>query len=152
MGLVGIGAEVTARFQVISKVVINIQVCSGEYCCHNSICSLLFVVVCYTIQNALLARPSTAVIGASIRRLQKHEGSKLVIVAAQHMDLIIEKYPAFAPHMGKGSVGGRLITNKEYNAQKKEQCENGIREEMENIMSEKCDLVLIDSDSTTPPP
>lgn len=80
--------------------------------------------------------------GSSIRRLQKCEGEKLLIVAAQHMDIIRHRYPAFAPHMGGGEEEqGSFETNSAYNKQKQLACEEQIREEMENIISEKCDLV-----------
>jgi hypothetical protein len=127
-----VGAEITARFQIISKIII-------------------------IVQNILLTRPGvSAVVGACIKRLQKHEGEKLMVVAAQHMDIIREHYPAFAPHMGactngsdSDSGGGSSAvmvaegnaTNSAYNSKKKMECEEFIRVEMENIMSEKCDLM-----------
>mmetsp|Transcript_28731 Transcript_28731/g.48473 ORF Transcript_28731/g.48473 Transcript_28731/m.48473 type:complete len:239 (-) Transcript_28731:68-784(-) len=123
-------AEVTARFQILSKIIIKVQ-------------------------NVLLSRTGGAVeIGACIKRLQKHEGEKLMVVAAQHMDLIREHYPEFAPHMvggGGGAAGGdgkaismaeNIAANIEYNAKKRLESERRISDEMENIISEKCELVL----------
>lgn len=115
--------------------------------------------------SASSSSSSSSCVGACLRRLQKLEGEKLLLVAAQHMDLIQLHYPAFAPHMGAGAVGaagGRAgkaslsggedsvsatttaaaaKANSEYNTKKKLECEEKIREEMENIMSEKCDLM-----------
>lgn len=75
-----------------------------------------------------------------------------MVVAAQHMDQIREHYPEFAPHMvGGGTSGGdgkavsmadNIAANTEYNSKKRLECERLITEEMENIISEKCELIL----------
>lgn len=96
-------------------------------------------------------RDNKSQLGSCLQRLQQLEGEKLLLVAAQHMDLIQLHYPAFAPHMGAVGGGGggdaasasAAATHRAYNTKKKLECEEKIREEMENIMSEKCDLLDI---------
>ena len=95
-----------------------------------------------TGQNLLIARSEGKRAGLSIQRLQKHESEKLVLVAALHMDKIRERFPAFTPHLSGGGLTLDAQSHKEYIAEKKRACEDRVREEMENVISEKCDLIM----------
>ena len=77
--------------------------------------------------------------------MQKHEGDKLLHVAAHHLDVIRAHYPQFAVHMGGTSQKAENCSNSElsYNEKKKRECEENIREEMDNIMTEKYELMAI---------
>ena len=91
-------------------------------------------------QTELLSRKDSAAIGASVQRLQQQESEKLVIVAAEHMELIKQQYPAFVKHMG-GEKNDVDLSHLSYTNKKRLECENRISEEITNLMSEKCDLV-----------
>ncbi len=71
-----------------------------------------------------------------IQLIQKFESEKLVLVAAKHLDLIRQNFPALSSHIGlTGSTDGK------YNDQKIAERIDQIQNSLENIQSIKCDLM-----------
>jgi hypothetical protein len=68
--------------------------------------------------------------------VQQVESNKLVLTAARHLDRIRSRFPELAVHMGLTSN-----TNDSYNDDKIAECEENIRNLLENIQSLKCDLL-----------
>jgi ERCC4-type nuclease len=73
-----------------------------------------------------------------IQRVQKIEGEKLVLVAARHLDLIRGRFPALATQMGLPIL---RTDDPTYISTKIHQCEHNISELMEEIQSEKLELL-----------
>lgn len=75
-------------------------------------------------------------IGNEISKIQQLESNKLILTAAKHLDSIRERFPELSAHMGLTSQ-----TESSYNSQKILECEENIRNVLENIQSMKCDLL-----------
>ena len=81
-------------------------------------------------------RTDCQIVSTEIQKLQQLESNKLVLTAAQHLDCIRSQYPELAVHMGLESQ-----TDSSYNSQKISECEEKIRNILENLQSLKCDFL-----------
>jgi hypothetical protein len=84
----------------------------------------------------LSQRSDGQILDTEIQKLQQLESNKLVLTAAQHLDCIRSRFPELAVHMGLESQ-----TDSPYNGQKISECEENIRNILENLQSLKCDLL-----------